>query len=917
VIRSFFPEDPLVLEQWHLFRLGNIQRIWGEYTGLGVHVGIYDEGVQATHPDLAVAYDPSRHVVIAGRVFDGAPVEWDTGHGTSVAGLIAAAANGIGTVGVAFGARITGVNIGDSASDLFLNAEPATGFVAALAQSTRFDVVNHSWGFFPNFDDVQNPDIAGSFASLILGAWAEAAATGRDGLGTIVVKSAGNREMNTQAEGLNPSRYTVTVAAVNEAGFAASYSNHGFSILVAAPGGDLPEVGGLGIVTTDLLGAEGYNRRDDLLGDHDQTDDFAGTSAAAPIVSGAVALMLEANPGLGWRDVQNILAASATHVGSAFTATAPEAGRENSLWQFNRADGWNGGGMHVHENYGYGELNIYNAVRMAEVWSLFTPAQTSANERRASTGPQNGNMHIADAAESDVTFRLSRAVEIEHVSLTITFTHGRMLDLDLFITSPEGTRLRLLDGTAGWDGAAASGLTWTFGIDALRGERSDGTWTLGFIDMAAGYDGTLTRFALTAYGRAVQVNDVYHFTDEFAALAALQPDRRMIADTDGGTDWINAAAVSTGSLINLNENAFSSIGGGSLRITGVIENAIGGDGDDVLIGNAAANELRGMRGADTMLGGLGDDTYVVDDAGDVTVELAGGGHDRVIASVNWTLAAQIERLSLGGTRDLDGTGNALANRLDGNAGANRLDGGAGADTLIGLEGQDTLIGGAGADRLEGGAGADHMAGGADNDTYLVDDAGDVVVELAGEGNDRVFASVSHTLADGVERLSLTGSAGLDGTGNALANQMEGNAGDNRLEGGDGHDTLNGLEGQDTLVGGSGADRLDGGRGADSLIGGAGADRFVFRGVAEAAGDIIADFSAAQGDRIDLRPIDADPGLAGDQLFHWIGATSFAGLPGQLRFAGGTLEGDTDGNGAADFQISLAGVMSLSATNLWL
>ena len=101
---------------------------------------------------------------------------------------------------------------------------------------------------------------------------------------------------------------------------------------------------------------------------------------ATPIVSGVVALMLQANPNLGWRDVQNILAASATHTGSAIGAVTPGT-NENSNWFLNDAANWNGGGMHFSNDYGYGVVNAYNAVRMAEVWSLFQPAQTSANEQ--------------------------------------------------------------------------------------------------------------------------------------------------------------------------------------------------------------------------------------------------------------------------------------------------------------------------------------------------------------------------------------------------------------------------------------------------------------------------------------------------------------------------------------------------------
>ena len=325
----------------------------------------------------------------------------------------------------------------------------------------------------------------------------------------------------------------------------------------------------------------------------------------------------------------------------------------------------------------------------------------------------------------------------------------------------------------------------------------------------------------------------------------------------------------------------------------------GRGGNDTLLGGDGNDLLRGGAGADSLLGGAGDDTYVVGEAGDVVVEAPGGGYDRVVASIDWTLGAELERLSLAGVADLNGTGNALANRLDGNAGANILDGG---------EGNDVLFGGAGADTLLGGAG---------DDTHVVDEAGDVVVEAPGGGYDRVVASIDWTLGAELERLSLAGVADLDGTGNALANRLDGNAGANILDGGEGSDVLFGGAGDDTLLGGADADRLDGGLGADSLTGGTGGDIFRFLSTVEADGDVIADFTVADGDRLDLRPIDANQVSAGDQAFAWIGGAGFGGVAGELRFAGGILEGDVDGDGTADFQIGLNGVASLPAASIWL
>ncbi|MGR4865420.1 M10 family metallopeptidase C-terminal domain-containing protein [Caulobacter sp. LARHSG274] len=225
--------------------------------------------------------------------------------------------------------------------------------------------------------------------------------------------------------------------------------------------------------------------------------------------------------------------------------------------------------------------------------------------------------------------------------------------------------------------------------------------------------------------------------------------------------------------------------------------------DNVLTGNAGDNLIDGKAGADRMIGGLGNDTYIVDNIGDVVVENAGEGTDTVRASVSYTLSANVENLELL-TGALTGTGNDLANTITGNAADNLLYGMAGADTLFGAGGNDTLDGGLGADRMTGGLG---------NDIYYVDNAGDVVVENAGEGIDTVRASVDHVLAANVENLELLTGA-LKGTGNELANTITGNAADNLLYGMGGADILNGGAGNDTLDGGAGIDRMVGGTGND-------------------------------------------------------------------------------------------------------
>jgi Ca2+-binding RTX toxin-like protein len=209
--------------------------------------------------------------------------------------------------------------------------------------------------------------------------------------------------------------------------------------------------------------------------------------------------------------------------------------------------------------------------------------------------------------------------------------------------------------------------------------------------------------------------------------------------------------------------------------------AIGNELDNEIGGTTGNNLLDGGAGADYMYAHAGNDTYVVDNVGDIVFEFPGEGTDTVQSSISYTLQADFENLTLTGTAAIDGTGNALSNIIIGNAGTNVLSGGAGNDSL------------------DGGTGADTLAGQGGNDTYYVDDGADLVVESAGEGTDTVHASISHALADNVENLTLTGSAAIDGTGNAEANTIVGNTGNNTLDGAGGPDTLAGGQGNDTYV----------------------------------------------------------------------------------------------------------------------
>jgi serralysin len=391
-------------------------------------------------------------------------------------------------------------------------------------------------------------------------------------------------------------------------------------------------------------------------------------------------------------------------------------------------------------------------------------------------------------------------------------------------------------------------------------------------------------------------------------------------------------------------------------------NLTGNSLNNTLTGNADNNVLDGGTGADTLDGGAGNDTYIVDNVGDVVIERGTSTSeiDTVAASIDYTLGTNLEYLTLLGSANLNGTGNALNNVILGNAGNNILDGGAGADTLT---------------------------GGAGNDTYIVDNVGDVVVEtstLASE-IDTVRSSLTYVLGANLENLTLTGTANINGVGNAQNNVLIGNDGSNQLNGGLGLDTMSGGKGDDayavdqagelaliqenagegkdslyvifdataqdhvvdlslsnlqnvedvlllsngafnlignslnnTLTGNASNNVLNGGAGTDTLTGGSGADKFVFSNVSEmgtgANRDVITDFSSLQGDKIDLSQFDANLTLNGFNGFTFIGAGDFTGA-GQVRFVDHVLSGNVSGNAGADFEIQLVGVNTFSANDL--
>lgn len=672
------PTDPLYAQQWQFSLIGNIQKIWDEYDGSGVTVVVYDEGVEYTHPDLAANYDASMHFTYHGVVYDPMPLTPDSGHGTSCAGLIGAVDNnGIGGTGVAPGVTLTGVNYLDD-----IQYQPQDVYDAAMLWAANFDIMSNSWGWGGSYSGAQNLADPTSMASQDIALWEQVVATGRDGLGTIIVKAAGNETHNVNGDGWNVSRLTITVSATDNLGRATYYTNYGSAVLVAAPAA---------AVTTDLTGNAGYNNSTD--GDPvpvDYTSTFNGTSAATPVVAGVVALMLDAAPGLGWRDVNNILALSASHTGSALGG--PGSGYETGSWQTMGGNTWNGGGTMFHQSYGYGMVDAFAAVRMAEAWAVLfgSQAKTSANELSATANYTGGVVNIPDndgvagTGQARININSTSTIQIETIYITLTLTHTNAKDLNIWLKAPDGEMIALFSHDANAR-TMDNGLTWTFSVEALRGYSAAGTWSIVVEDTVSLDVGTISGAEITFYGSSDTKNDVFTFTDDFQALAALEPSRQLINDTDGGVDWLNFAAIAN----NLN---VSMAAGGLIKFNGVtvahldsaatdFEKLYAGDGKDTIAGNQLNNTIDGMRGNDSLHGNNGNDL------------LDGGA----------------------GTDALYGDSN--NDTLRGGDGNDVLNGGSGNDSLVGQGGDDVFVFGTGM------GGADKVSGFQDNhDTLKFDDA---------------------------------------------------------------------------------------------------------------------------------------------------------------------------------------------------
>lgn len=574
------PTDPLFARQWHLGDSGlRVQSVWADYTGLGVRVGVLDQGIDRGHPDLDGNQRTDLSFNADTGLPGGTPVRAQDDHGTAVAGIIAAERNGIGGVGVAYNADLVSFSSRLGGSTAELDASISRAFEQAIG---TVDVLNNSWSLGTAFrhspesafrDDFGG-DMAASGAAL-----RRLVAEGRDGLGTVVVQSAGNGAPfgdDVNLHNFQNSRFTITVAATDIQGRPAAFTTPGASVLVAAPGVDL--------VTSDRVGSAGYDAGDNTT--------QSGTSFAAPGVAGVVALMLEANPDLGYRDVQMILAAS----GGSRSALPPMGG----------VMGWNGMELAHNKYTGFGLVDARTAVRLAESWH---GQRTLANERSltASYQPEIGLPIMTDMLNrSSVT--LTSDLSVEHVEVDIALNHTWIGDLTIELLSPSGTVVALLEhpgaGPLSYYGSSQQDIRFTFSSVAMMGQRAQGEWGLRVIGGLNGDVGEVKSWTLRVFGEDRGNDDLFLLNDQLAGEVRLN-------ERPGGTDTLNGAALTRAIQIDLEagQAGFDAANKALFRAV-EIERAYGGDAGDSLKASRLDSYLDGGRGNDTLMGGTGDDTLV-------------------------------------------------------------------------------------------------------------------------------------------------------------------------------------------------------------------------------------------------------------------------------------------------------------------
>jgi subtilisin family serine protease len=461
---TYFPILSATVGQWHLNNTAtigldaNVVPAWARaVTGSGVRIGVVDDGVQGTHPDLAPNFDATNSFDFVSGDTNPAP-EGSDRHGTSVAGVSAArGGNTIGVSGAAPLAFVAGLRMGFSGVSTSADFANAVRYRSEGA-NTSLKIKNHSYGYTePYVMDTLSLDAVRSTSAA----------------GTIHAYAAGNAR-GTRAQDANKHLILadpncITVAALGSNGLFASYSNFGSNIFVTAPSSSS---GLRGITTTDVLGAGGYNG---ISGEQDYTNGFGGTSSATPLVVGVLALAKQVNPAADVRVMKHNLARTSRVVNSGDNTN-------DGGWRTNAA------GLRFNANYGFGIIDANALTQAAAIYVQATPRVLRDSGLLAT------NAAIPDGSgELTRSFTFTGSERVEDVMVDTTISHPDRGDYTVSITSPSGLKVRLAIASASDTSAA---IPWTYLANAFWGESIAGTWTIGIADGTAGGAGTLTNWRL-------------------------------------------------------------------------------------------------------------------------------------------------------------------------------------------------------------------------------------------------------------------------------------------------------------------------------------------------------------------------------------------------------------------------------------
>ncbi|WP_199307286.1 S8 family serine peptidase [Alkalinema sp. FACHB-956] len=508
--QHYRPRDPQYPKQWHLNHNGGnelasgshifAEQAWDVTRGnRSVVVAVMDDAIDVNHPDFQGLGKIVAPRDFRGKDFMPLPDEPGEDHGTSCAGVAVAEENGIGAVGAAPGCalmpiRTTGFLDDESIEELFL-----------WAINKGASVISCSWG----------PSAVYYPLSLRQKAVLTRAATqGRRGKGCVIVFAAGNA--NRPTDGVvnergwprdaikGPTRWlggftvhpdVITVTASTSLGKKAAYSNWGPQASVCAPsnnappGVGLPDLGyvatppevniylpGLGIVTTDRVGAAGYDPSS-------YTPDFGGTSSACPLVAGVAALVLSANPDLTAREVRQILEQTADKI--VDPEPDPQFGFRKGTYEASGRSDW----------FGYGKVNAAKAVQMAvkkRAVPLTAPRSVQAQNNTAQTIPDGDPQGVLS------TVQINDTGTVQDISVTIDIDHGYLGDLEIRLVAPSGQSVLLQGRTLGIKTKLQTlyNLQNTPALRLLLGEASQGRWQVQVIDSVPTDSGTLNWWQL-------------------------------------------------------------------------------------------------------------------------------------------------------------------------------------------------------------------------------------------------------------------------------------------------------------------------------------------------------------------------------------------------------------------------------------